>query len=396
VCGKESQPLRREKWKLAQKGSARRAHKALAQRESMAGFGGGAWGQQAGLQGGQQDAPLPNPMADSVQCISWSPTANYLVAGAWDGTVRLWQVSAQGQGQFGYDKKHAAPVLDVCWNADGSRFFSASCDKSFKMVDVQSQAEQSIPNAHDAPIKGIRWCPLLGGGQGALCTAGWDNKLNFWDLRQQRPAATLNLSHKPYSMDVSGGLLVVGTADKNLFIYNVGGQAPMEHKKAPSILKFQTRCVTCFPDGDGFAVGSIEGRVAIQYVEPIAHNKAKEDFSFKCHRDDKANLIYAVNDIAFNTKHKTFATVGSDGKYVFWDKDSRSRLKPAADVQAPSQITSCSFNGDASMFAYAQSYDWSQGHQHYQKQQPNNILIHCTPDSEIKKKGAKTSTFKKY
>ena len=71
-------------------------------------------------------------------------------------------------------------------------------------------------------------------------------------------------------------------------------------------------------------------------------------------------------------------------------------VQPAADVQAPSQITSCSFNGDASMFAYAQSYDWSQGHQHYQKQQPNNILIHCTPDSEIKKKGAKTSTFKKY
>ena len=37
-----------------------------------------------------------------------------------------------------------------------------------------------------------------------------------------------------------------------------------------SPLKWQTRVISCFPSGTGFAMGSVEGRVAIQYV-PIIH-----------------------------------------------------------------------------------------------------------------------------
>jgi hypothetical protein len=33
-----------------------------------------------------------------------------------------------------------------------------------------------------------------------------------------------------------------------------------------SPLKWQTRAIAVFPNADGFALGSIEGRVAIQYV----------------------------------------------------------------------------------------------------------------------------------
>ena len=35
----------------------------------------------------------------------------------------------------------------------------------------------------------------------------------------------------------------------------------------PSPLKWQTRVVACFPSANGFAVGSVEGRVAIQYID---------------------------------------------------------------------------------------------------------------------------------
>ena len=37
-----------------------------------------------------------------------------------------------------------------------------------------------------------------------------------------------------------------------------------------SPLKWQTRVISCFPSGTGFAMGSVEGRVAIQYV-PNSH-----------------------------------------------------------------------------------------------------------------------------
>lgn len=38
-------------------------------------------------------------------------------------------------------------------------------------------------------------------------------------------------------------------------------------RSIPSQLKWQTRCVACFPDKTGYLVGSIEGRVAVQHVD---------------------------------------------------------------------------------------------------------------------------------
>jgi len=34
-----------------------------------------------------------------------------------------------------------------------------------------------------------------------------------------------------------------------------------------SPLNWQTRVVSCFSQGNGFAIGSIEGRVGIRYIE---------------------------------------------------------------------------------------------------------------------------------
>jgi mRNA export factor len=147
-----------------------------------------------------------------------------------------------------------------------------------------------------------------------------------------------------------------------------------------SPLKWQTRVVSCFTasPNSGFAVGSVEGRVAIQLVSlsrsstqlnpfckdiskiriarkpPSCFHRTSTDhlprnnFSFKCHRRDSTPnskdqaLVYAVNDISFHPVHGTFSTCGSyvlnktdisdclsgsDGTIHFWDKDARTRLK---------------------------------------------------------------------
>jgi hypothetical protein len=38
-------------------------------------------------------------------------------------------------------------------------------------------------------------------------------------------------------------------------------------QRRESSLKFQTRCVRCFADGQGYALGSVEGRVAWEFFE---------------------------------------------------------------------------------------------------------------------------------
>lgn len=43
------------------------------------------------------------------------------------------------------------------------------------------------------------------------------------------------------------------------------------------------RCVAIFPDQTGFCVGSVEGRVAIEYIQD---SDLAKNFAFKCHRQD--------------------------------------------------------------------------------------------------------------
>lgn len=124
----------------------------------------------------------------------------------------------------------------------------------------------------------------------------------------------------------------------------------------------------------GYALGSEEGRVAIQYINP---QNPKDNFTFKCHRSNGTpngyQDIYAVNDIAFHPVHGTLATVGSDGSFSFWDKDARTKLKPSELMEQP--ITRCAFNHNGQIFAYAVSYDWSKGHEFYNTQKKNYIFL---------------------
>jgi mRNA export factor len=67
-------------------------------------------------------------------------------------------------------------------------------------------------------------------------------------------------------MDTKDKLLVIGTADRYMDIISLNDPVKF-YKTLQSPLKWQTRVVSCFTDATGFAVGSIEGRCAIQYVE---------------------------------------------------------------------------------------------------------------------------------
>lgn len=68
-------------------------------------------------------------------------------------------------------------------------------------------------------------------------------------------------------------------------------------------------------------------------------------------------LSHQVNAISFHPVHGTLATVGSDGRFSFWDKDARTKLKTSEQLDQP--ITACCFNSNGNIFAYASSYDWS-------------------------------------
>lgn len=94
------------------------------------------------------------------------------------------------------------------------------------------------------------------------------------------------LPERCYTASVEYPMAVVGTAGRQILIYSLENK-PQEYKHQESPLKYQHRTVAIFSDKKkqpvGYALGSIEGRVAIQYVAPI---NPKDNFTFKCHRSN--------------------------------------------------------------------------------------------------------------
>lgn len=67
-------------------------------------------------------------------------------------------------------------------------------------------------------------------------------------------------------MAVSDARTVVGTSNRHIWVYDMRSLVEPEQRRISS-LKFQTRCVRIFPDKTGYAVGSVEGRVAVEYFD---------------------------------------------------------------------------------------------------------------------------------
>lgn len=99
-----------------------------------------------------------------------------------------------------------------------------------------------------------------------LATGSWDGTLKYWDPRLQDAVATIDCQDKVYSMDAKGDLLVVATAANKLGVVSLKEPGKIK-EMVDSPLKHQIRTVRCMPNGKGFAIGSIEGRCWVRFLE---------------------------------------------------------------------------------------------------------------------------------
>ena len=110
-------------------------------------------------------------------------------------------------------------------------------------------------------------------------------------------------------MDLRQNLLLVATAGRHIYLYDTRSLSAGPLQKRESSLKYQTRCVRFFSDATGFVCGSVEGRVAVDFVDAAGETQAQR-YAFKCHRQaaegvDAATgapmeIVYPVNAIAYH------------------------------------------------------------------------------------------------
>lgn len=375
------------------------------QNKSFGGSGGG-FGQQAAAQPKQDfqanDIPVPSPPTDAISSISLNGDVNtpssMLIVGSWDKTVTCYELSYDQAGQLNnvvpqQRLQCEGSVLCTDIASDGMTTFVGGTDNKVMMWNPsQGDTAQQI-GVHDAPVSAVKFSTE----RSLVISASWDCTVRVWDTRQPSPVFQLQLSDKAHCMDVRGAAMVVATADRKLHVYDLSSGANFAViLQYESPLHYQTRCVSIFGDVSGFAVGSIEGRLAIENFTELGKkmtgNVKTGNFVFKCHRNklqDKTSDIFPVNDISF-THLNTFSTVGADGVINFWDKDQRHRLRSYERFKGQSQITCSSFSPTGNLFVYALSYDWSMGAEHNKASEvSNNVMIHQNTPVEIQPKDAK-------
>ncbi|KAF2004824.1 Poly(A)+ RNA export protein [Amniculicola lignicola CBS 123094] len=322
---------------------------------------------------------------DSISDLMWSPTHDFLAVGSWDKKVYIYEViNGVINGKWVFEAK--GPVLCVAWSLDGTRVAAGDSEGNLSLVDLRNAGagpvvEAKSFQAHQTGLRSLRW--FKSNNSEYLVTGGWDKKVKFWDLNSANPVAEIECAERVYSMDVKDQLLVIATAERHIHMVNLNEPTKI-YKTIQSPLKWQTRVVSCFSDASGFAVGSIEGRCAIQYVDD---KNTTLNFSFKCHRQQDTTQrdvakVYAVNAISFHPVHGTFSTAGSDGTFHFWDKDAKHRLKGYPEVGG--SITATAFSKDGGIFAYAVSYDWSKGYSGNSPQYPIKLKLHPIVGDECK------------
>lgn len=214
------------------------------------------------------------------------------------------------------------------------------------------------------------------------------------------------LPERVYNMDLVNNTLVVAMASRLFHIYDIRKMSEPAQTRESS-LKFMTRSLACMADGQGwsarvglegpctpqrmlnvlrcvflvvgYAIGSVEGRIGVEYFDPSQEAQAKK-YAFKCHRQtiDDVDHVWPVNALAFHPvsvhsrslrgchnvdsnldRYNTFASAGSDGTVSIWDHKVKKRLRQYPKYSA--SIPSVSFNCDGTRLGVGVSYNWDDG-----------------------------------
>lgn len=340
--------------------------------------------------------PLPSPPTDGITSLTYlrppSSAKDLLACTSWDGTLRIYDARSRTHL---VKKSFDVPLLSLAGGIDGGAVYCGGIDGSVFQFDIEGDVVTTMgSHHHDDPMRRAASC-LNVVDEHTLASAGWDGTFRLWDVRcnnngdgsssnndnnnsdgSSSAVSSLELPGKAFSMDVSHQThtaAVATSSRRNAFLDLRRTSDPVIVLDRESSLKYQTRCVRFLPGGRGIAAGSVEGRVAVEYLDELklssgdtsSSSQKNKKYAFKCHRI--SDTIYPVNDIAFHPVHGTFATGGADGSIVTWDGNSKKKLATVAKL--PTSVACLAFNEDGTQMALASSYTFEEGERDHPREE---------------------------
>ncbi|XP_062077097.1 mitotic checkpoint protein BUB3.3 isoform X2 [Humulus lupulus] len=263
-----------------------------------------------------------SPIQDAISSIQFAPQSNNLLISSWDSCLRLYDV---GDSVLRLEAPSEASLLDCCFQNELVGF-SAGSDGSIRRYDLHSGTSEVIGNHDDISI-----CVGYSNETCQVISVGLDNKILAWDTRTENELLCLvNVGSEVHSLSLSGFDMMVAVG-RSVYVYdlrNLGRSIPSKN----SDMDVKIKCISSVPYSRGFAVGSVDGRVALEM-------SSSSD----------------SNDISIGS---AFYTGDNEGYVIGWDAQSRKRLFELP--RYPNSIASLSINNRGQLLAVASSYTYQE------------------------------------
>ena len=211
-------------------------------------LGGGGMVGGSTLSNPNNDVVVPSFPDATVSSLHFGTgsAASLLLSTSWSRDALIWDVAPTGQVVPKAKVTATAPLLcSTFCSTDPSRVFVGGCDREVRAWSLATSQLTTV-GQHAAPVKELSFLPDLN----CLVSGSWDKTIKYWDVRTPtgQAQATVGLTDRVFCMDVKGPVLVVGTADKKLTVFDLRKPSVPFRPPFESPLKFQSRCVSVFPN----------------------------------------------------------------------------------------------------------------------------------------------------
>ncbi|KAI7821139.1 WD40-repeat-containing domain protein [Kickxella alabastrina] len=157
--------------------------------------------------------------------VALSPTTNLVASSLITGHVFVHRYSVDGNERVIRQKVHKKSCRSVGFSADGSLLYTASKDRSWQVMDVETGTQNmNIEAAHDKPLNLIKYV-----NEQVIATGDDAGGLKLWDVRQNKPAFSYN-EHVDYISDMVFNAdkrhLLATSGDGCLSVYDVRKAKP--------------------------------------------------------------------------------------------------------------------------------------------------------------------------
>ncbi|MFD8498882.1 helix-turn-helix domain-containing protein [Amycolatopsis sp. NPDC059657] len=247
---------------------------------------------------------------NNVNTVAFSPDGKLLATGAWDRTVRLWDVTDTHHPiELPTLNAHGDNVLAVAFSPDGKTLATASWDKTAKLWDVTDPRRITPIATLTGHTDQVLTLAFSRDGK-TLATGSGDKTVRLWNLADRTSKVLAGHTKGVVTVGFSpdGTTLATGSDDKTMRLWDAAGTELKSISAAPALI----RALAFSPTGHTLAGGEYGGENNVRLWDVTAPAAPKDLAAMTGHKA-------GVRALAFTSDGSRLLSSAEDRTAKVWN-----------------------------------------------------------------------------